>query len=84
MSVDKLVENSYYEHKVWGRVKLVSVDETMVAFQVLNEQTTISTTGQDILKGRYEAVSEFMQQVEPADVTVSAEPAALNLGAFDT
>lgn len=82
MSVDRLVEDSFYDHKHYGRVKLISVDETKVGFQLVDETHRIATSHQ-ILKGKYEAVSEFKQNVKPADVTVKADAAVLNMNAFN-
>lgn len=73
----RLVEDSYYEHEDHGRVKLVSVDATKVAFQLVNRRHGLPG-GHEILQGKYEGVTEFKQKAEPADITVIADPIVID------
>jgi len=72
-----IVENSYYEHDRHGTVRVVSVDATTVAFEIVDRHHHFPG-GHRVLQGQYEAVSEFRAATQPADIDVVVEPATLN------
>lgn len=67
-----IVQNSEYEHQLYGRVRLVThrEDERVVLLERLEETTFISGVG-DVPAGVRESLDAFIQHAEPADITVS-------------
>lgn len=67
----RIVENAYYDHSNHGKVKILKIEDNVVHF---------STQDSENLS---ENMSEFEGRVEPADVTVDADPATLDLTGKD-
>lgn len=76
--LDRIVEDSYYDHPVHGRVKVVDVSATTVSLQLVDDDVDLPGI-HTVPKGAYEKVSDFKRDAEPADVTVRAEPAVFDI-----
>lgn len=73
----EIVEESYYDHNKYGRVRVVAVSDETVSMQCVGETNFIA--GQKIPKGKKEEVSAFLECSEPANITIDAEPAEFDL-----
>jgi len=77
MVVDNIIENSYYDHIEYGRVKVVDVDATTVSMELQEDTTVIGS--RTIPVAKYEQVSDFKHRADPADITVAADPAVFDI-----
>lgn len=75
--MDRIVENSYYDHLEHGLVKVVSVNNGVVSME--KQEDDVVAGARRIPAGVKQAASGFRRDAEPADVEVDAQPVVLDL-----
>lgn len=76
-----IVEDSYYDHAEYGRVRVVDVTNGVVSMEKQNE--TVPITGGRIPAGVKQSAAGFREDAEPADVTVNADAIVINTEALE-
>lgn len=76
MPAGRIVENSYYDHDEYGRVRVVDLTNGVVSMERVNEKVWMGTT--QIPDGVKQSAAGFQRDAEPADVTVKADLAVFD------
>jgi hypothetical protein len=67
----EIIEQSYYDHDEYGRVKVVDVTNGVVSFEKQNEEKFVS--GMKIPGGAKQSAAGFQDDAEPADLNITAD-----------
>lgn len=66
-----LIENSWYDHEEYGRVRLIRIDEDAETVLLERAETTHVSGVGDIPAGARDSLDSFTQAAAPADISVS-------------
>lgn len=77
----RIIEDSYYQHDQHGLVRVVSVNNGVVSMELQDDDKVIGTA--TVPRGAQQAAAGFQDDAEPADVTVEADLAVLNVENLD-
>lgn len=78
-----LVEDSWYDHDKYGRVRLVRIDEDSDTVLLEKGETTYVTALGDIPAGTRESIETFAQNAQPADISVTPPAVEIDAESLD-
>lgn len=77
MSEAPVVENSFYEHDEYGLVKVIDITNGVVTMEKRDQEIW---TGRQVIPGySKQSAAGFLDDTEPADITIQGQPAVFNL-----
>lgn len=85
MSDLSLVEDSWYDHDEYGRIRLVRIDEpeNEVLLEKGNGETMHVSAVGDIPAGTRESIDSFRRAAQPADISVTPPTVEINAESTD-